>query len=198
MQFEAVKKFISSKLKKELPANLFYHSIGHINDVYSAAENLARLEQVDGENLKLLLTAVLFHDSGFTVQPKNHEETSCEIAKMHLPDFGYTDSQIKVICGLIMATKMPQTPHNHLEQIICDADLDYLGRDDFYTIGNKLYTELGIYGMIQTELEWNRLQVRFLESHHYFTDSAKKLRQAGKDAHLKNIKDLVRSMETAV
>ena len=196
MQFEAVKKFISNKLKKELPVNLFYHSVGHINDVYSAAENLAQLENVDGENLKLLLTAVLFHDSGFTVQPKNHEEISCEIAKKHLPDFGYTAAQIKIICGLIMATKMPQNPLNHLEQIICDADLDYLGRDDFYKIGNKLYTELGIYGMIQTELEWNKLQVRFLESHHYFTDSAKKLRQACKDAHLKTIKDLVSAMET--
>ena len=191
MQFEAVKKFIIKKLKSELPTHLYYHSVGHINDVYSAAETLAKGEVIDGENLKLLLTAVLFHDSGFTVQQKDHEEISCQLARKYLPDFGYNDSQIDLICGMIMATKVPQIPHNHLEQIICDADLDYLGRDDFYDIGNKLFTELSLYGMIQNEIEWNKLQVKFLEGHHYFTPTAIQLRQDGKDKHLQAIKDLI-------
>ena len=191
MQFEAVRKFIIKKLKTELPTHLFYHSVGHINDVYTAAEKLAAGENISGEKLKLLLTAVLFHDSGFTVQQKDHEEISCQLARKFLPDFGYAPQQIDIICGMIMATKVPQRPQNHLEQIICDADLDYLGRDDFYDIGNKLYTELSLYGMIQSEYEWNNLQIRFLESHKYFTDTAKTLRQAGKDMHLQSIKDWV-------
>ena len=191
MQFEAVRKFIVKKLKTELPTHLFYHSVGHINDVYSAAETLAEGENVTGVNLKLLLTAVLFHDSGFTVQQKDHEEISCQLAHKYLPDFGYTAPQIEVICGMIMATKVPQRPQNHLEMIICDADLDYLGRDDFYVIGNKLYTELNLYGMIQGEYDWNNLQIRFLENHHYFTETAKKLRQHGKDKHLQAIRDWV-------
>src|ERR1035437_2729022 len=160
MQFEKAKKFINDKLKKELPKNLTYHSLGHIKDVYSAAENLARLEKVEGEDLALLLTAVLFHDSGFLVQQKEHESIACDIVKKHLPDYDYAPEQIERICGMIMATRIPQTPHNKLEQIICDADLDYLGREDFFTIGNKLYDELCMYGIINNEHEWNKLQVR--------------------------------------
>ena len=80
MEFEKVKKFILNKLKKELPKNLTYHSINHIRDVYRSAKLLAKMEKVKGVDLTLLLTAVLFHDSGFLWQPYEHERVSCEIA----------------------------------------------------------------------------------------------------------------------
>lgn len=191
MEFEKVKKFILAKLRKELPRSLTYHSLGHIKDVYKAAQKLAKLEGVSGEELTLLLTAVLFHDSGFLIQQKEHERVGCDIARKYLPEYGYNDKQIEVICGMIMATRIPQTPHNKLEQIICDADLDYLGRDDFFTIGNTLYDELCMYGLIQTENDWNKLQVRFLEGHHYFTDSAIRLRKEKKDSHLAYVRSQI-------
>ena len=189
MEFEKLKKFILKKLKKELPKNLTYHGVNHIKDVFSSAKTLAKLEKVKGEDLTLLLTAVLFHDSGFMWQQYEHERVSCEIAMEYLPGFGYTPEQLERICGMIMATKIPQTPHNKLEKIICDADLDYLGRDDFFKIGNGLYEELCMYGIIDGETEWNKLQVRFLKKHKYFTKSAKKLRKAKKEEYLAMIKD---------
>ncbi len=192
MQFNKVKKFILGKLKKELPKNLTYHSLGHIKDVYKAAENLAMLQKVEGDDLTLLLTAVLFHDSGFLKQQKEHERVGCDIAREYLPEYDYAPEQVEQICGMIMATQIPQTPHNKLEQIICDADLDYLGRDDFFTIGNKLYDELCMYGIINTELEWNKLQVRFLEKHRYFTPVAKKLRKEKKAANLALVKSKIK------
>lgn len=191
MQFEAVKAFITDKLRKELSASLSYHSIHHIEDVYQSAERLADMEGVYGDDRKLLLTAVLFHDSGFLKAQKDHETESCHLVREYLPQYDYTDEQIEEICGMIMATKLPQTPHNHLEEIICDADVDYLGRDDFFKIGNGLFSELSMYGIINNEDEWNRLQVRFLESHSYFTKSAIALRKQKKDEHLEQIKKLV-------
>ena len=192
MQFEKVEKFILGKLKKELPKNLTYHSLEHIKDVYGASKKLAKLEKVTGDDLTLLLTAVLFHDSGFLIQQKEHERVGCEIAKQYLPDYDYTDDQIALICGMIMATHIPQDPHSKLEQIICDADLDYLGRDDFFTIGNKLCDELFMYSIISNETEWDKLQVRFLEQHHYFTASSKKLRKTKKAENLALIKSKIK------
>src|SRR5215217_376820 len=148
MEFQKAKKFILAKLRKELPRHLSYHSVEHVKDVYGAVESIGKKEGIKGEAMKLLLTAALFHDSGFLKGPKDHEKVSCDIAREHLPEFGYNAEQIETICGMIMATRIPQTPHNLLEQIICDADLDYLGRDDFFTIGNKLFDELSIYGII--------------------------------------------------
>ena len=188
MQFNDAKKFILKKLKKELPKHLSYHSVEHITDVYKSAKAIAKHEKVKGDDLKLLLTAALFHDSGFLQGQKEHEALSCSIAKEYLPGYDYTEEQINKICGMIMATKIPQSPKNLLEEIICDADLDYLGRNDFFIIGDRLFSELRMYGMINDEMDWSRLQVRFLETHHYFTKTSIKLRKEKKDEYLSIIK----------
>jgi uncharacterized protein len=188
MQYEKAKTFILEKLRNELPQHLSYHSVGHVKDVCRATEEIAGMESVSGEDLTLLMTAALFHDSGFLFGAAEHEKKSCDLVKQYLPGFEYTNEQIEKICGMIMATRIPQTPHNLLEEILADADLDYLGRDDFFTIGNRLYDELAMYGIVNDRYDWNRLQVRFLESHHYFTQTAIHLRKAKKEEHLQLIK----------
>jgi uncharacterized protein len=188
MRFTEAKKFILEKQRKELPRHLSYHSVAHVHDVYQAAKRLAKEEKIKGDQLTLLLTAVLFHDSGFLKGQEKHEEASCKIAQTYLPDYGYSEEQIEKICGMILATRIPQKPVNHLEQIICDADLDYLGRDDFFEIGQKLFQELKVYGIINDETEWDQLQIRFLEKHHYFTPTALRLRKDRKDAYLAQLK----------
>lgn len=192
MQFENAGKFILKKLGKELPQHLSYHSVEHIHDVYTAAEKLGKQENISDYEMKLLLTAAWFHDSGFLKGAKDHEEESCRITRQTLPDYGYTAEEIERICGMIMATRIPQSPKNHLEEILADADLDYLGRDDFFTIGDKLFAELSIFGFLKTTDEWNRLQVRFLESHHYFTPTAIQQKQAIKEAHLALVKSKIK------
>lgn len=188
MDFEGAKQFIVKKLEAELSAQLTYHSVGHTMDVYDVAGKLAALEGIAGEELTLLLTAVLFHDSGFLIEPQGHESISCDFVHQYLPSYGYEYQQIKAICGMIMATRLPQTPHNLLEEIICDADLDYLGRPDFWTIGNGLFRELKVSGFVTNQRDWDEKQVTFLEQHHYFTKSAIVLRKATKDGHLAELK----------
>lgn len=191
MNYQNARQFILKKLEDELPDYLYYHSINHVLDVLSAAENLAGLEGIEGESLTLLKTAVLYHDCGFIKQSNDHEMIGCQIVREYLPAFNYSEEQIKIICDMIMATKIPQSPKNLLEQIICDADLDYLGRDDFWTIGSNLFKELEIYGILNDERDWNKLQLKFLEGHQYFTQSAIKLRKIKKDSHLEKIRNIV-------
>lgn len=188
MQFKKAGKYIIGKLSKELPRHLSYHSVEHIRDVYTAAEQIGLQEGVGAADLKLLLTAAWYHDAGFLKGAKDHEEESCRIAQEVLPGYGYSETDIEKICGMIMATQIPQSPKNLLEEILADADLDYLGRDDFFTIGDKLFNELSVFGFISTDDEWNQLQVRFLENHHYFTKSALSSRQNKKEAHLQQVK----------
>ncbi|MDP1727536.1 MAG: HD domain-containing protein [Bacteroidota bacterium] len=193
MNFNAAEIFIQDKLKKELPPFLFYHSYAHTIDVLKAAIVLADKEGIQGKDVLLLKTAVLFHDSGFTLQSTNHEEIGCNIVHENLPHFDYSNSEIEQICGMIMATKIPQSPKNILEEIICDADLDYLGRDDFESIANSLFKELEIYHILSDVKDWNHLQLKFLESHHYFTKSALGMRQEKKEKHTQKIRDIVNS-----
>lgn len=171
-----------------LSTDLYYHSIAHTLDVFTSARKIAILEGVSDHDLELLLVATLFHDTGFLVKADGHEEISCQFAKEHLFHIGFTLPEIEIICGMIMATKIPQKPQNKLEEIIADADLDYLGRDDFFTIGGQLFKELKARKVVNQESDWDQIQIKFLENHHYFTDTVRNMREAQKQKHLHLIK----------
>ena len=188
MQFEKAYSFLIEKLESGLPSYLHYHSPEHTKEVVVATDKLANAEHISERDLIIVKTAALFHDCGFLETYSDHEEISCDMARKWLPQFEYSTDEIEEICSIILATKIPQTPHNHLEEILADADLDYLGRDDFFTIGNRLYEELAMFGIVHNEDDWNRLQIKFLENHHYFTPTAIRLRKAQKEAHLQSIK----------
>jgi uncharacterized membrane-anchored protein YitT (DUF2179 family)/HD superfamily phosphodiesterase len=171
MQLEALKAFILQKLEKELPAHLSYHNAEHTKEVYRRAKEIAAAEKVGGEDLSLLLTAALFHDTGYLETNDQHEEASCRIARQLLPGFGYTPGQIERICHLIMATRIPQQPSSQLANFLCDADLYYLGTNRYTAFADKLYHELQHRGRYKTRSEWVRDQETFLENHSWFTDS---------------------------
>ena len=161
------------------------------------AEEIAKGEGItDQKDLELLRIAILYHDIGFLYLYKGHEEAACEIARDELGAYGVTPDDLEIICGLIMATKIPQSPANKLEEIICDADLDYLGRDDFFPIAHKLYQEMKFYGYVQDELEWNRIQVKFLGQHRYFTRTNQLRRAAKKAEHLEHLQQQLATRES--
>jgi uncharacterized protein len=195
MNFHAAKAFILDKLESELSDKLYYHGIHHTLDVLYTVEELCYNEKVTPYEEILLKTAALFHDSGFTVAPKEHEQLGCRIARNHLPAYGYTSQEIDRICGMIMATKIPQSPQNYLEEIMCDADLDYLGRDDFYEIGQTLFKELKAQQVLDSEEAWNRIQVNFLEQHSFFTSTNRRRRAPKKQQYLKELKEIVAQYE---
>jgi len=187
--FTSIKQPILSRLKNELDPRLGYHNITHTLDVLEQAEVLAKQEKVtDKHDLLLLKTAAVFHDSGFLFVYKGHEEKGCEIASASLRDV-FSEEDIKKVCGMIMATKIPQSPNTLLEQIICDADLDYLGRNDFEPISQTLYKEFIIFKIIPEDIIWDHVQIKFFESHHYFTGTSISKRNEKKLKHLNILKE---------
>ena len=186
------REYILGRLEAELDPNLFYHNLYHTkDDVLPAVERLAAMEGIGEEERLLLRTAALYHDAGHMKQQVDHETISAQIVTEILPSFGYTPGQIQIVVNLILATRMPQAPNNLLEQIICDADLDALGSDDFFLRSYDLRAELAAHGKPHTDEEWYRCQLAFLEGHSYFTPSANHLRQAAKQRHIAILKRLL-------
>ncbi len=192
MNYRAAKQYILQRLRSELSDVLYYHGVHHTLDVLRVSAELCDREGVKGRKLVLVKTAALFHDAGFVKNNHiGHEQEGCVIVRDALPAFGYSDQDIDVICRMIMATKIPQSPQNLLEQIICDADLDYLGRNDFYPIGNSLYRELLAYNLIGDEQAWNRLQVSFLSAHRFHTLTNRNEREPVKQSYLEELRVVV-------
>ncbi len=190
-QFTDLQEIILDKLERELPDYLYYHNYKHTIDVVNQAELIGYGEGVDDESILLLMTAALFHDAGHTIGYENHEYYGTQIAREWLPKYKYKQEEIDKICDIIMATKLPPQPKTLLQKIICDSDLDYLGRSDFIPVSNTLYEELKAQNKIGSLNAWNKIQVKFLTSHHFFTNTANKLREVNKQAQIERIKALV-------
>ncbi len=183
--FERANEYALRKLERELPSHLRYHCLAHTkDDVVPAVERFAALEGVRNESLELVRTAAYYHDIGFIRQIHNHEETSARIAQTTLPGFGFNPHQVAQVVNMIQATQIPQSPHNLLEAILADADLDLLGRADFWTRNQALREELFAAGCFITDVYWYTNQLHFLTQHSYFTNAARLLRGPRKQQHL--------------
>ena len=191
IQFTQLQEAILDKLEKELPKNLYYHSVKHTVDVVTEVELIGWAEGVTDEEMLLLKTAALFHDSGHIKSYPDHEKQGCLLAREILPGYEYSSQQIDRICELIMATQMPPSPKNLLEEIICDSDLDYLGRADFIPVSNSLFQELQEQGMVEDMKTWNEKQIAFISNHHYYTKTARALREVNKQKQIERIQSLL-------
>jgi len=191
IQFTDIQEVILDKLERELPSYLFYHNVKHTVDVVTEVELIGWGEGCSDEEILLLKTAGLFHDVGHTVQYDNHEYHGTVIAREMLPKYNYTPAQIDRICEIIMSTKLPPQPKNLLEDIICDSDLDYLGRSDFIPVSNTLFEELKAQNKMGSLNDWNKIQVRFISGHQYFTKTARSLREVNKQLQIERIQSLI-------
>ena len=196
--YERAYAYAHDRLRLDLPANLSYHNAYHtLDEVLPAAERLAAMAGLNGEDVLLLRTAALYHDLGYIETRAGHEEASVRIATATLPQFGYAPHHLARIAALIRATKVPQQPGNLLEQIMADADLDALGGSNFLTRNADLRAEMAAYGQAMPDLDWYRYEVTFLQEHSYFTPMARALRETGKQHNLETVLALVASSEGA-
>jgi len=174
-----------NRLSNELSPDLIYHNYWHSQaDVLPGVVRLSSFSNISTEHILLLRVGAAFHDIGFVITHLEHERVGVGIAQQVLPDFGFTPAQIDIITGMIMATRLPQSPHTLLEEILADADLDVLGREDFFRRSEHLRNELANLGRSNSPLQWFEIQRNFLKNHSYFTRQARELRQPCKDQHI--------------
>lgn len=187
IDFQNVQKLVVEKLS-QLNPNLTYHCLEHTLDVLEQCKRIASDENItNSRSLTLLKVAALYHDTGFLHTYSLHETKSCEIFLLDAKDFDLTPLEKQLITDLIMVTQIPQLPKTLLQKIICDADLDYLGRDDFFSIGDNLRQEFLYYKVVSSDQQWDNLQVKFLQNHSYHTRSSQKLREPVKQSNISKL-----------
>jgi uncharacterized membrane-anchored protein YitT (DUF2179 family)/predicted metal-dependent HD superfamily phosphohydrolase len=193
MQYDPLHSYLIQKLENGLPAYLTYHNAAHTSSVIEAAEHLAAAENIVEEDLILLKTAALFHDAGYLKHHEEHEALSCDLARKLLPDYGYSSDQTEKVCRMIMATKLPHAPVDLLGEILCDADLYYLGTDHYSFYTEKLFQEFKKFGLVKTKIEWELHQKEFLTNHKFYTQTAIREREGQKRKQLQLLKSKLES-----
>jgi adenylate cyclase len=195
VDFKNLRTHILNQLKSLLPQYLIYHDLPHTIDVEKAVIRYANLEGISKEDLILLRTAALFHDAGFILQYHKNEDIGIGMVRSALPKYGYTNNQIDKIVQIINATKLSVEPSSLLEQIMCDADHDYIGRPEYHIIAKKLREELALNKKVFTEREWIEFQLEFLENQHvYYTETANNIRSISKNKRIKELKKQLKKL----
>jgi adenylate cyclase len=192
-QYELAFQKIEQFLLENLPKKYTYHTIEHIRDVVKQTERIAKKEKVEKSVFQDIKLAAWLHDVGYIWEPTRHEARGAEYATSILTEMKFPKSKISLITGMIMATKLPQSPKNQLEQIICDADLDYLGRDDYAINSNNLLQEIELTKKLKAK-DWLQIQEKFLKAHGYFTPTSQKLRNKNKQQILLNIQQQLKNI----
>lgn len=175
MLLQLAEEYASRMILERSPRQNMYHSLEHTKDVVNAAIEIAKGENLSNEGLEIVTLAAWFHDLGYIEKTSGHEEISAMFASNFLIDQNYEQAKIDKVVGCIMATKVPQHPKNHLEKIMCDADLNHLGRKTFIDRNNLFRSEFEHYFKRRlTESEWLIKSIEFVSQHNFFTDYAQK------------------------
>lgn len=182
-----MRDFFLDLLYKELSEDYFFHNRHHTLYVFEKVLEIAEHEDCNEDDKRLLAAAALCHDTGYIKGKLNHEEESGNLARLFLPDFGFSNLEIEQICVVIMATKIPQMPQNKLGEILADADLEYLGTDLASSEAHKLFQEIVTSNSSLTLTAWDAMQVEFISHHQYFTNFCKAHREPRKQSYLAEI-----------
>lgn len=177
-------------MEKDLSPDLTYHGLHHTQDVHAVCKFYIKHYDIKKDDARLLEIAAVGHDIGFTQVYQEHEERSAKITAEIMDDEGYASKEIRKVKKMILATKVPQSPKSLLARILCDADLDYLGRDDFKPIGKTLKQEWKNYKIFpKIDEDFDVIQIGFLKGHSYHTEYAQKYRSPIKIKHIEQLED---------
>jgi predicted metal-dependent HD superfamily phosphohydrolase len=166
---EQMKDFVVNLLNEKLSDMYYYHNDKHTLHVAAKALEIGKHENCTAGELELLYAAALWHDTGYINTYAGHEAESCVLAQQYLPGYGFSSGDINKVCAMIMATRIPQSPQSKLEEIIADADLEYLGTEDAGPKADLFFKELQHLNPTITKTEWDKRQITFLQQHKYFT-----------------------------
>ena len=172
---EKAEEFVSNLFRDKLSPNLIYHNYAHTLDVVNNSRKIGKKSDLSDDELEIVTLAAWFHDVGYTEDYSSHEDKGKAIAELFLNEQNYPPEKTARVLNCIEATKVPQSPQNLLEQVICDADLIHLGQEDFFEYSDILKNEWETTGIKKTsDSDWYKTSVELLSTHKFFTPYARK------------------------
>jgi uncharacterized protein len=196
-RLKMVDQYIRALFKDELPGGIKYHGANHTlhpaRGVVAVANRIAISENISEHDRELVIAAAYFHDTGYIREYDKNEPIAARMAGRILKLIGYKPNEIEKIQTMILSTDLAREPKTHAEKILCDADLDHFGREDFFKLDGKIREGRRARGIdVSDELKWYKGTLEIITRHKYYTESQKKLREEQKQ---KNIKRLLNKLE---
>jgi HD superfamily phosphodiesterase len=199
-RLKIVDQYIRELFKDELPGGIKYHDANHTlhptRGVVAVANRIALSENISEHDRELLIAAAYFHDTGYIREYDKNEPIAARMAGRILRLIGYKPKEIEKVQKMILSTDLEREPETLLEMILCDADLDNLGREDFFKLDGKLRQGRRARGIdVSDDANWYKGTLAILNNHQYYTESQKELRETGKQKNIKKLKKKLENIE---
>ncbi len=191
-RLKIIDQYIREFFRDELPDGIKFHDANHTlhptRGVVAVANRIAISEGVPEIDRELLITAAYFHDTGYIREYNKNEPIAARMASRILKLIGYKPKEVEKIQKMILSTALDREPKTHVEKILCDADLDHLGREDFLKLDVRLREGRSARGIDVSDDEiWYRGTLEFIKKHKYYTQTQKKLREKGKQKNIERL-----------
>jgi len=185
----AAQDYVSDLFTNKVDKAIHFHTLQHTQEVLTGCETMADYYRLEEQDRFALMLAAWFHDTGYSSgKALGHENASIELAAKFMNEHKVSPQIIDEVIGCINATRLPQSPHSLIEQIICDADLFHLGTSDFKEKNKLLREELNDFGnMDLSKKDWRKKNIEFLTRHTYFTSYAKENLDPLKQVYLQEL-----------
>ena len=199
-RLKIVDQYIRELFRDELPDGIKYHDADHTlhptKGVAAVANRIALSEKISEHERELLIAAAYFHDTGYIREYDKNEPIAARMAGRILKLIGYTPSEIELIQNMILSTELEREPKTHVEKIICDADFDHLGREDFFELDGKLRDGRRARGVdVDDDERWYKGTLQIITNHQYYTDTQKRLREKEKQKNIEKLLNKLRNIE---
>lgn len=180
-----------SYLAGHLDKRYSYHNAQHTLEVCNGVKLFADQCDLPRSDYSALRIASIFHDFGYLERDYDNEK----LAFPYMEDFGRRfniPQQLLILADkLIMETAFPYFPVTPAGKLLCDADIEYIGRECFLTKAELFRQELAAGGVVYTDEQWWKLEMEFLQKNHFFTDVCRKLRDAGRVINIGKVQDIL-------
>ncbi len=189
----AAEQYVMDLLRRGLTKDHVFHNLQHTLAVRSAAMDIGRQMELSEEEMEILELAALFHDTGFVEAYEGHEKMSEQIARRFLESRGYDREKTERVLSCILVTLPIKQPENKLEEVMKDADLMGLGTDNYPIALAALRHEWEVFQHKNfSDVEWFEMNDKFVSSHQYFTEVARRLYGEKKEQNRKFLKKIAK------
>jgi uncharacterized protein len=199
-RLKMVDEYIRALFKDELPGGIKYHDANHTlhptRGVVAVANRIAIAENISAHDKELLIAAAYFHDTGYIREYDKNEPIAARMAGRILKLIGYKPKEIEKVQKMILSTDLAREPKTHVEKILCDADFDHFGREDFFKLDGKIREGRRGRGIdVSDELKWYKGTLEIITKHQYYTESQKKLREEQKQKNITRLLNKLKNLE---
>lgn len=187
-------RYVSNKLRNEIPENYTYHTLDHTLEVVKNAIYIGTKENLSEDEMNQLIVAAWFHDLGYIKKYAGHESESAAMADKFLAERQVDKTIRDSIVDCILATTFPQQATTKIAEVLCDVDFMHLGQSTYFDWAKKLRQEQKSAGVAASKkIDFEKESVKVFEQHRYFTNYCRNTLTETKQANLKRIKAKIAS-----